>query len=337
MSRIGRKPVPMPANVKVSVADSTIQVEGPKGKLSFNYRSEIDVKVDEAGRQVLVSRGDDERQSRALHGLTRSLIANMVEGVTSGYTKKLEIVGVGYQAHPSGRHPGEQDFAWRPVERRHGRAQHEPVDDVRMALPQELSDRAAHRVADRHTSLDADRAEEGRDVVSTVLQSKRTAAAEATAVPTVVERDHPEVVGERHEAGIQFSAAVAVHPCKSTTTGAPSGSPPHGRTCGPAPGNSTKRPGGSIGRDLSLLLALTARPSPPSAALRLAGLHPAAHTPDASSPSTHHTTIGDRPLRDRSPIDLEMPALSSIPVTPPVVAARDFLPRHVNNRVYIGQ
>jgi large subunit ribosomal protein L6 len=98
MSRIGRKPVPMPANVKVSVADSTIQVEGPKGKLSLNYRSEIDVKVDEEGRQVLVSRGDDERQSRALHGLTRSLIANMVEGVTSGYTKKLEIVGVGYQA-----------------------------------------------------------------------------------------------------------------------------------------------------------------------------------------------------------------------------------------------
>jgi large subunit ribosomal protein L6 len=98
MSRIGRQPVPMPANVKVSVADSTIQVEGPKGKLSLNYRSEIDVKVDETGRQVLVSRGDDERQSRALHGLTRSLIANMVEGVTNGYTKKLEIVGVGYQA-----------------------------------------------------------------------------------------------------------------------------------------------------------------------------------------------------------------------------------------------
>jgi len=88
----------MPANVKVSVADSTIQVEGPKGKLSLSYRSEIGVKVDEAGRQVLVSRSDDERQNRALHGLTRSLIANMVEGVTSGYTKKLEIVGVGYQA-----------------------------------------------------------------------------------------------------------------------------------------------------------------------------------------------------------------------------------------------
>jgi large subunit ribosomal protein L6 len=98
MSRIGRKPVPVPAGVKVSVADATINVEGPKGKLSWSFRREIAVRYDEAGKQVLVERGDDERQSRALHGLTRSLIANMVQGVASGYTKKLEIVGVGYQA-----------------------------------------------------------------------------------------------------------------------------------------------------------------------------------------------------------------------------------------------
>ncbi len=98
MSRIGRKPVPVPAGVKVSVADSTIQVEGPKGKLSYNYRSEIGVRFDESAKQVIVTRPDDERQNRALHGLTRSLIANMVQGVTSGYIKKLEIVGVGYQA-----------------------------------------------------------------------------------------------------------------------------------------------------------------------------------------------------------------------------------------------
>ena len=98
MSRIGRKPVPVPAGVKVSVADSKIDVEGPKGKLSWSFRREIAVRYDEAGKQVLVERGDDERQSRALHGLTRSLIANMVQGVASGYTKKLEIVGVGYQA-----------------------------------------------------------------------------------------------------------------------------------------------------------------------------------------------------------------------------------------------
>jgi large subunit ribosomal protein L6 len=98
MSRIGRKPVPVPANVKVSVADLTVQVEGPKGKLSFQHRPEIGVTFDEAARRLLVTRSDDERLSRALHGLTRSLVANMVEGVTNGYTKKLEIVGVGYQA-----------------------------------------------------------------------------------------------------------------------------------------------------------------------------------------------------------------------------------------------
>ena len=98
MSRIGRKPVPVPATVKVSIADSTIQIEGPKGKLTFTHRAGIDVKFDQAARQILVSRQDDERLNRALHGLTRSLVANMVEGVTNGYTKKLEIVGVGYQA-----------------------------------------------------------------------------------------------------------------------------------------------------------------------------------------------------------------------------------------------
>jgi large subunit ribosomal protein L6 len=98
MSRIGRKPVDVPANVKVSIADSTVNVEGPKGKLSYSYREGITVRLDDAGKAVLVSRADDERQNRALHGLTRSLIANMVKGVTDGYTKKLEIVGVGYQA-----------------------------------------------------------------------------------------------------------------------------------------------------------------------------------------------------------------------------------------------
>jgi large subunit ribosomal protein L6 len=98
MSRIGRKPVPVPASVKIEIVDSTIQVEGPKGKLSFNYRPEIDVAFDRAAGQIIVSRHDDERVNRSLHGLTRSLVANMVQGVTSGYAKKLEIVGVGYQA-----------------------------------------------------------------------------------------------------------------------------------------------------------------------------------------------------------------------------------------------
>jgi large subunit ribosomal protein L6 len=98
MSRIGRKPVSVPANVNVSIVDSTINVEGPKGKLSFSHRPEIAVDFDESARQVKVTRRDDERLSRSLHGLTRSLVANMVEGVSTGYTRKLEIVGVGYQA-----------------------------------------------------------------------------------------------------------------------------------------------------------------------------------------------------------------------------------------------
>jgi large subunit ribosomal protein L6 len=98
MSRIGRKPIVVPPTVKVSIADSTILVEGPKGKLSLKHRPEIDVKFDDAARQIICARHDDERTSRSLHGLTRSLVANMVQGVTTGYSKKLEIVGVGYQA-----------------------------------------------------------------------------------------------------------------------------------------------------------------------------------------------------------------------------------------------
>ena len=98
MSRIGRKPIPVPTPVKVSIAESTIEVEGPKGKLSFKYPTGVGVNFDQAGRQIVVTRQDDERTNRALHGLTRSLVANMVQGVTAGYSKKLEIVGVGYQA-----------------------------------------------------------------------------------------------------------------------------------------------------------------------------------------------------------------------------------------------
>jgi large subunit ribosomal protein L6 len=98
MSRIGRKPVPVPPTVKVAIADSTVQVEGPKGRLSYTHRPEIAVTFDLAGRQIIVTRQDDERVNRSLHGLTRSLVANMVQGVSTGYTKKLEIVGVGYQA-----------------------------------------------------------------------------------------------------------------------------------------------------------------------------------------------------------------------------------------------
>ncbi len=98
MSRIGRKPIPVPANVKVSVVNTTVSIEGPKGLLAFTHKPAITVAYDEAGNQILVTRANDERESRALHGLTRSLVNNMVLGVTAGYSKRLEIVGVGYQA-----------------------------------------------------------------------------------------------------------------------------------------------------------------------------------------------------------------------------------------------
>ena len=100
MSRIGKKPVAIPSGVTVSVSDRVITVEGPKGKLDFTHRPEVTVAVEEG--QVVVSRGDDTRTSRELHGLTRALVNNMVDGVTKGYERKLEIVGVGYLASISG-------------------------------------------------------------------------------------------------------------------------------------------------------------------------------------------------------------------------------------------
>jgi large subunit ribosomal protein L6 len=98
MSRIGKQPVPVPAGVKVQVKDGQVSVEGPKGKLAQVVHSEIKVEYDEAGKAIKVSRPGDDRVHRALHGLVRSLIANMIEGVTRGYEKRLKIEGVGYQA-----------------------------------------------------------------------------------------------------------------------------------------------------------------------------------------------------------------------------------------------
>lgn len=103
MSRIGKQPIAVPGGVKVALENGTIRVEGPKGKLSLVYHPEMRVEYDEGGKQVRVGRPSDERPHRSLHGLTRSLIANMVEGVTKGYEKRLEIVGVGYQAQLKGK------------------------------------------------------------------------------------------------------------------------------------------------------------------------------------------------------------------------------------------
>ncbi len=98
MSRIGKVPVPVPANVKVAVASGEINVEGPLGKLKQAVLPIIGVAYDEAGKKIVVTRPDDTRQSKAAHGLIRALVRNMVEGVTKGYEKKLEIQGVGYLA-----------------------------------------------------------------------------------------------------------------------------------------------------------------------------------------------------------------------------------------------
>jgi large subunit ribosomal protein L6 len=102
MSRIGKKPVPVGA-AKASVAGQQVKVEGPKGKLELSVHPAITVKLDDSKKELVVTRKDDERQSRALHGLTRALLANMVEGVLKGYSRNLEVQGVGYKAEIKGK------------------------------------------------------------------------------------------------------------------------------------------------------------------------------------------------------------------------------------------
>ncbi|WP_022925306.1 50S ribosomal protein L6 [Serinicoccus marinus] len=101
MSRIGRLPVTVPSGVDVAIDGSTVTVKGPKGQLALDVVEPIAVAAGEDG-SIEVTRPDDERDSRSRHGLTRSLIANMVEGVTNGYTKKLEIHGTGYRVVAKG-------------------------------------------------------------------------------------------------------------------------------------------------------------------------------------------------------------------------------------------
>ncbi|TAM89781.1 50S ribosomal protein L6 [bacterium] len=100
MSRIGKLPVPVPGGVSVQIGDSEVKVKGPKGELSQRILPQVQVAVE--GDRVLVTRKNDERDARALHGLTRTLVANMIEGVTKGFRKSLEIQGVGYRAAKAG-------------------------------------------------------------------------------------------------------------------------------------------------------------------------------------------------------------------------------------------
>ena len=119
MSRVGKRPVPIPDNVAVTVQDRTVNVEGPLGKLHWTFPYGMTVTVDDEKNEVRVERPDDQRRHRALHGLTRALIANMVEGVTNGYQRPMELYGTGYSVNVEGKrlvvlcgyaHPVEKDI-----------------------------------------------------------------------------------------------------------------------------------------------------------------------------------------------------------------------------------
>jgi len=101
MSRIGKKPIPVPAGVKVRIADGVVYAEGPKGKVSQTLVAGIGAEAND--NQLQVTRQDDERQTRASHGLMRALIANALQGVSQGFTKTLDIVGVGFRAEVKGK------------------------------------------------------------------------------------------------------------------------------------------------------------------------------------------------------------------------------------------
>ncbi len=101
MSRIGKQPIAIPQGVKVQITDGVIRAEGPKGKLSQPVPSRLSAKLD--NNQLVITREGDDRTVRAIHGLTRALVANMVHGVKDGFERKLEIVGIGYRAQLQGR------------------------------------------------------------------------------------------------------------------------------------------------------------------------------------------------------------------------------------------
>ena len=101
MSRIGKKPITIPAGVDVKIDGSKVTVKGPKGELSNTFNSDISIAIE--GTEIIVTRPSDVKEHRSLHGLTRTLIANMVEGVTNGYSKTLEVNGVGYRVQKQGK------------------------------------------------------------------------------------------------------------------------------------------------------------------------------------------------------------------------------------------
>lgn len=117
MSRIGKKPIDIPKGVNIKIAGRSVSVKGPKGELSWEHPAKVSLK--EADGKLLVERADDSRPAKALHGLSRSLISNMVTGVSEGYVRNLELVGVGYKVQVQGQklifalgysHPVEYDL-----------------------------------------------------------------------------------------------------------------------------------------------------------------------------------------------------------------------------------
>jgi len=101
MSRIGKVPITIPAGVQVTLADRTIKVKGAKGELSYSYSTLVE--VTQEGDQIIVKRNGDDKEPRAFHGLTRALINNMVQGVSKGFEKRLQLVGVGFRAQVTGK------------------------------------------------------------------------------------------------------------------------------------------------------------------------------------------------------------------------------------------
>ena len=101
MSRIGKKPIAIPAGVDVKINGSEVTVKGPKGELKNTFNADMNIAIE--GNEIIVTRPTDNKEHRSLHGLTRTLIANMVEGVTNGFTKELEVNGVGYRVQKQGK------------------------------------------------------------------------------------------------------------------------------------------------------------------------------------------------------------------------------------------
>jgi large subunit ribosomal protein L6 len=130
MSRIGKRPVPILKGVKVEQANGTLKVKGPKGELTLDVHGDLKVVVE--GEEVRVERFSDEKKYKALHGLTRALIANMVKGVTEGFSKTLEIVGVGYRADVKGKAVTLQLGYSHPIN-------YQPTEGVKLECPNQTT------------------------------------------------------------------------------------------------------------------------------------------------------------------------------------------------------